>query len=86
MFLAIDIDHRDLCLLIPCGNLNPAGLAAGVYSGLTYGLREARGSHDWVSPSIPFFFPSSHDYWITLSIANVEDGDLEIKISVAEHP
>jgi len=26
-----------------------AGLAAGVYSGLTYGLREARGCHDWVS-------------------------------------
>ena len=24
------------------------GLAAGVYSGLTYGLKEARGSHDWV--------------------------------------
>ena len=26
-----------------------AGLAAGVNSGLTYGLREARGCHDWVS-------------------------------------
>lgn len=25
-----------------------AGLAAGVYSGLTYGLKEARGAHDWV--------------------------------------
>ncbi|BBG93094.1 Mitochondrial import inner membrane translocase subunit Tim17/Tim22/Tim23 family protein, partial [Prunus dulcis] len=24
------------------------GLAAGVYSGLTYGLTEARGAHDWV--------------------------------------
>lgn len=24
------------------------GLAAGVYSGLTYGLKEARGTHDWV--------------------------------------
>uniref|UniRef100_A0A2N9EZJ5 Uncharacterized protein n=1 Tax=Fagus sylvatica TaxID=28930 RepID=A0A2N9EZJ5_FAGSY len=24
------------------------GLAAGVYSGLTYGLKEARGSHDWI--------------------------------------
>uniref|UniRef100_A0A9I9DPN2 Uncharacterized protein n=1 Tax=Cucumis melo TaxID=3656 RepID=A0A9I9DPN2_CUCME len=24
------------------------GLAAGVYSGLTYGLKEARGAHDWV--------------------------------------
>ncbi|KAL9364831.1 hypothetical protein Peur_042704 [Populus x canadensis] len=24
------------------------GLAAGVYSGLTYGLSEARGVHDWV--------------------------------------
>nr|GFA48442.1 outer envelope pore protein 16-2, chloroplastic [Tanacetum cinerariifolium] len=23
------------------------GLAAGMYSGLTYGLREARGVHDW---------------------------------------
>ena len=35
------------------------GLAAGVYSGLTYGLREARGSNDWVSSSsalvLPFF-------------------------------
>jgi hypothetical protein len=28
--------------------LNAAGLAAGVYSGLTYGLRESRGVHDWV--------------------------------------
>jgi hypothetical protein len=25
------------------------GLAAGVYSGLTYGLKEARGAHDWVN-------------------------------------
>lgn len=25
-----------------------AGFAAGVYSGLTYGLREAQGVHDWV--------------------------------------
>ncbi|XP_030508507.2 outer envelope pore protein 16-2, chloroplastic isoform X2 [Cannabis sativa] len=25
------------------------GLAAGVYSGLTYGLSEARGAHDWCS-------------------------------------
>ncbi|GKV31370.1 hypothetical protein SLEP1_g40065 [Rubroshorea leprosula] len=25
------------------------GLAAGIYSGLTYGLKEARGAHDWVS-------------------------------------
>ena len=25
------------------------GLAAGVYSGLTYGLKEARGAHDWVT-------------------------------------
>ncbi|KAE8667951.1 Outer envelope pore protein 16-2 [Hibiscus syriacus] len=23
------------------------GLAAGLYSGITYGLREARGTHDW---------------------------------------
>ncbi|KAJ0577267.1 hypothetical protein HanIR_Chr05g0234051 [Helianthus annuus] len=23
------------------------GLAAGMYSGLTYGLKEARGVHDW---------------------------------------
>lgn len=28
-----------------------AGLAAGVYSGLTYGLKEARGVHDWVPNS-----------------------------------
>lgn len=27
-----------------------SGLAAGMYSGLTYGLKEARGVHDWVSP------------------------------------
>ncbi|XP_042510871.1 outer envelope pore protein 16-2, chloroplastic-like isoform X2 [Macadamia integrifolia] len=25
------------------------GLAAGMYSGLTYGLKEARGAHDWNS-------------------------------------
>ncbi|XP_022138821.1 outer envelope pore protein 16-2, chloroplastic [Momordica charantia] len=28
------------------------GLAAGVYSGLTYGLREARGAHDWKNSAI----------------------------------
>ncbi|XP_020276293.1 LOW QUALITY PROTEIN: outer envelope pore protein 16-2, chloroplastic [Asparagus officinalis] len=29
-----------------------AGLAAGMYSGLTYGLREARGSHDWKNSAV----------------------------------
>lgn len=24
------------------------GLVAGVYSGMTYGMQEARGVHDWV--------------------------------------
>ena len=33
-----------------------SGLAAGVYSGLTYGLTEARGAHDWVICSVSFFF------------------------------
>ncbi|CAN1194991.1 Outer envelope pore protein 16-2, chloroplastic [Linum perenne] len=28
------------------------GLAAGVYSGLTYGLKEARGSHDWQNSAV----------------------------------
>ncbi|KAF2289099.1 hypothetical protein P3X46_005880 [Hevea brasiliensis] len=28
------------------------GLAAGVYSGLTYGLREARGAHDWKNSAV----------------------------------
>ncbi|KAM3253986.1 hypothetical protein ACQJBY_047857 [Aegilops geniculata] len=28
------------------------GLAAGVYSGITYGLREARGHHDWKNSAI----------------------------------
>nr|XP_043614214.1 outer envelope pore protein 16-2, chloroplastic [Erigeron canadensis] len=28
------------------------GLAAGMYSGLTYGLREARGVHDWKSSAM----------------------------------
>lgn len=28
-------------------------MAAGIYSGLTYGLKEARGAHDWVIT--PFF-------------------------------
>ncbi|KAK1294155.1 hypothetical protein QJS10_CPA16g01642 [Acorus calamus] len=28
------------------------GLAAGMYSGLTYGLTEARGSHDWKNSAI----------------------------------
>ncbi|RDX90919.1 Outer envelope pore protein 16-2, chloroplastic, partial [Mucuna pruriens] len=27
------------------------GVAAGIYSGLTYGLKEARGAHDWVKNS-----------------------------------
>ncbi|KAJ0986383.1 hypothetical protein J5N97_004739 [Dioscorea zingiberensis] len=30
-------------LVLDCG----AGLAVGMYSGLTYGLKEAHGSHDW---------------------------------------
>lgn len=28
---------------------NDAGMAAGMYSGLTYGLKETRGVHDWVN-------------------------------------
>ncbi|CAA7398376.1 unnamed protein product [Spirodela intermedia] len=28
------------------------GLAAGVYSGLTYGLKEARGEHDWKNSAV----------------------------------
>ncbi|GAA0158787.1 amino acid transporter [Lithospermum erythrorhizon] len=28
------------------------GLAAGVYSGLTYGLKEARGVHDWKNSAL----------------------------------
>ncbi|KAF3456320.1 hypothetical protein FNV43_RR00970 [Rhamnella rubrinervis] len=28
------------------------GLAAGVYSGLTYGLKEARGTHDWTNSAV----------------------------------
>ncbi|KAB2625204.1 outer envelope pore protein 16-2 [Pyrus ussuriensis x Pyrus communis] len=28
------------------------GLAAGVYSGLTYGLAEARGAHDWKNSAV----------------------------------
>lgn len=34
-------------------------MAAGIYSGLTYGLREARGTHDWVSIKI-FFLKKIH--------------------------
>lgn len=37
-----------------CQGFLLAGLAAGMYSGLTYGLREARGSHDWVSRCASF--------------------------------
>ncbi|KAK4388395.1 Outer envelope pore protein 16-2, chloroplastic [Sesamum angolense] len=29
-----------------------AGMAAGVYSGLTYGLKEARGVHDWKNSAL----------------------------------
>ncbi|CAN6467901.1 unnamed protein product [Victoria cruziana] len=28
------------------------GIAAGVYSGLTYGLKEARGAHDWKNSAV----------------------------------
>ncbi|KAJ7980349.1 Outer envelope pore protein 16-2 chloroplastic [Quillaja saponaria] len=28
------------------------GLAAGVYSGLTYGLQDARGAHDWKNSAV----------------------------------
>ncbi|PON93218.1 Mitochondrial inner membrane translocase subunit [Trema orientale] len=31
---------------------NLRGLAAGVYSGLTYGLTEARGAHDWKNSAV----------------------------------
>jgi len=29
-----------------------AGLAAGVHSGLTYGLAEVRGTHDWRNSAV----------------------------------
>ncbi|KAM0042017.1 hypothetical protein Hdeb2414_s0011g00373181 [Helianthus debilis subsp. tardiflorus] len=29
-----------------------SGLAAGMYSGLTYGLKEARGVHDWKNSAV----------------------------------
>ncbi|RYR12802.1 hypothetical protein Ahy_B04g070151 isoform A [Arachis hypogaea] len=32
--------------------LRNAGLAAGIYSGLTYGLKEARGAHDWKNSAV----------------------------------
>lgn len=35
-------DHFSHCLIS-----SDAGLAAGVHSGLTYGLTEVRGTHDW---------------------------------------
>lgn len=28
------------------------GLAAGLYSGITYGLQEARGAHDWKNSAV----------------------------------
>ncbi|ESR32649.1 Outer envelope pore protein 16-2 [Citrus sinensis] len=28
------------------------GVVAGIYSGLTYGLREARGAHDWKNSAV----------------------------------
>ncbi|KAL2341696.1 hypothetical protein Fmac_009636 [Flemingia macrophylla] len=28
------------------------GVAAGIYSGLTYGLKEARGAHDWKNSAV----------------------------------
>ncbi|KAJ0968190.1 hypothetical protein J5N97_025107 [Dioscorea zingiberensis] len=37
-------DGGDLAAL---GILDLQGLAVGMYSGLTYGLKEAHGSHDW---------------------------------------
>lgn len=35
-----------------------AGVAAGIYSGLTYGLKEARGAHDWVVPCFWVYYSS----------------------------
>ncbi|KAJ7955202.1 Outer envelope pore protein 16-2, chloroplastic [Quillaja saponaria] len=32
--------------------LHIAGLAAGIYSGLTYGLKEACGAHDWKNSAV----------------------------------
>lgn len=42
--------NSDHIALVDGQNVIGAGLAAGVYSGLTYGLTEARGVHDWVLP------------------------------------
>lgn len=38
-----------------CAHLSP-GLVAGVYSGITYGLEESRGVHDWVRLTNTRFF------------------------------
>lgn len=35
-------------MIYPSNFSKNAGLAAGLYSGLTYGMKEARGTHDWV--------------------------------------
>ena len=32
--------------------MSGAGLAAGVHSGLTYGLAEVRGTHDWTNSAV----------------------------------
>jgi hypothetical protein len=34
------------------------GLVAGVYTGMTYGMQEARGVHDWVCPHTATLFYS----------------------------
>ncbi|KAH8500926.1 hypothetical protein H0E87_015953 [Populus deltoides] len=56
------------------------GLAAGVYSGLTYGLSEARGVHDWVirpfrDKPIPLGSSLSLDYfWYSILRISLEIG------------
>ena len=55
------------------------GLVAGVYSGLTYAMQEARGTHDWVLfmgfslqiSMFPFFWQSCSLYLLYYSFSSI---------------
>ncbi|KAG6474819.1 hypothetical protein ZIOFF_064034 [Zingiber officinale] len=54
MVIAIKLNHStDRSIVKTTGRESLQwGMAAGVYSGLTYGFREARGTHDWKNSAV----------------------------------
>ncbi|KAF7145840.1 hypothetical protein RHSIM_Rhsim04G0234100 [Rhododendron simsii] len=52
MYHVTDAIMKATCSKMLTTTLSILGLAAGMYSGLTYGLTEARGTHDWKNSAV----------------------------------